>query len=409
MEELLKKYADVAVRIGVNVQKGQTLVINSPVECADFARALTKAGYEAGAKEVYVEWNDDTCTRLKYLHASEEVFEDIPQWRVDRELSFARGGAAFLDIYAEDPELFKGVDPKRIAKYSKIASTKLKEVHERTLTNKNAWSIVSIPTKSWAEKVFSEKSSEEAVKDLWYAIFKVARMDKNDPVQEWTDHLNNLNNKSVALNKIQLKKLHYTNSLGTDLWIELPKGHLWMSGSGKVQETGVSFIPNMPTEEVFTVPDKNHVNGVVYSALPLSHNGNLVKNFKITFKDGKVVDYDAECGKETLKTIIETDEGATRLGEVALVPYDSPISQSGILFYNTLFDENASCHLALGAAYLPSFKNYENMSKEELDKCGINDSLTHVDFMVGTKDLNITGYTESGEEVQIFNEGNWAI
>ena len=407
--EFLKKYAELAVKIGVNIQEKQTLVINSPVECAEFTGLVTEYAYKAGAKEVFVNWNDEICNKLTYLHADESIFDTVPQWLVDRQLSFVHDGAAFLSISASDPELLKDVNQERIAKKNKNSSIALKEFNEKLMANENSWSVISIPTKAWATKVFKNESSEEAVEKLWDAIFKIVRVDKENPVEAWNQHIANLAKKTSYLNDKKFKKLHYTNSLGTDLWIELPKDHIWAGGADNVQGTDVKFIANMPTEEIFTLPDKNGVNGIVYSALPLNYGGNLVTNFSMTFKDGKVVDCTAETGIETLKHILDTDEGSRRLGEVALVPYDSPISNSKIIFFNTLFDENASCHLALGKAYPSCIKNGENMSDEELSNHGVNDSLNHVDFMVGTKDLNITGITENGEEIQIVKEGNWAF
>lgn len=408
MEELLKKYATLAVKTGVNLQKGQLLVVNSPVDCAEFARVVTEVAYEAGAKEVFISWSDEKVGRLTFLNADEEVFETVPQWIVDRQMYFANNGAAFLSISASDPENLKGVDSKRIATSNKSRSTALREFSEKLMSNQNSWSIVSIPTTAWATKVFKDETPEKAVELLWDAIFKIVRVDKEDPVAAWKIHTENLKNNMDFLNNKKFSKLHYTNSKGTDLWIKLPKGHLWAGGSEDTQD-GVPFIANMPTEEVFTLPDKDGIDGKVFSALPLNYAGNLIENFSLTFKDGVVVDFTAEKGAETLQHLLDTDEGARRLGEVALVPYDSPISNSGIIFFNTLFDENASCHLALGKAYPSCIENGNNLSREELSKLGVNDSLTHVDFMIGTKDLSIVGYTENEEQIQIFKEGNWAF
>ncbi|SHE85704.1 aminopeptidase [Clostridium fallax] len=406
--EMLEKYATLAVKTGVNIQKNQTLVLRTPIECADFARIIANKAYDLGAKEVVVLWSDEKLSKITYLKGADEIFDSMPKWQVDSLVSYAREGAAFLSIFASDPELMKDVDPKRIARASKSRSIALKEFYERTMTNKNSWSIVAIPTIGWATKVFPNLTKDEAVEKLWDAIFKIVRVDKMDPVKAWEEHTNNLKEKMDFLNSKSFKRLHYKNSKGTNLTIELPEGHIWAGGAEKTQD-GIEFIANIPTEEVFTLPKKTGVNGVVHSSKPLNYNGNLIDNFSLTFKDGKVCDFTAEKGYDTLKHLIETDEGSHYLGEVALVPYHSPISLSGIIFFNTLFDENASCHLALGKAYAACIKNGENYTEKELDKLGVNNSLTHVDFMVGTKDLNILGETKDGEKCQIFLNGDWAF
>lgn len=406
--EILKKYARLAVKIGVNIQQHQTLIISSPIECANFTRLIAETAYEEGAKDVVINWNDELFSKIRFLKAPEEVFEEIPNWQKEFYLSYARSGAAFLSISASDPENLKDVDPKKIAKAQKTRSTALREYSERLMSNKNTWSIISIPTKAWAKKVFPDVSEEEAVEKLWDSIFKIVRVDKEDPVAAWEKHKENLKKAMDFLNSNNFKFLHYKNSLGTDLKIELPKDHLWLGGADYTPD-GVEFIANMPTEEVFTLPLKTGVNGTVVSSKPLNCNGNLVENFSITFKDGRIVDFKADKGYEALKNIIETDEGSHYLGEVALVPFNSPISNSNIIFYNTLYDENASCHLAIGKAYPVCLKNGENMNELELAECGVNTSLVHTDFMVGTKDLNIIGICEDGKEIPVFIHGNWAF
>ena len=406
--EILKKYAHLAVKIGVNIQQHQTLVISSPIECANFTRLIAETAYEEGAKDVVINWNDELFSKIRFLKAPEEVFEEIPNWQKEFYLSYAVSGAAFLSIFASDPENLKGVDPKKIAKAQKTRGTALREYSERLMSNKNTWSIISIPTKAWAKKVFPDVNEEEAVEKLWDSIFKIVRVDKEDPVAAWEKHKKSLKKGMDFLNSNNFKFLHYNNSLGTDLKIELPKDHLWLGGADYTPD-GIEFIANMPTEEVFTLPLKTGVNGTVVSSKPLNCNGNLVENFSITFKHGRIVDFKADKGYEALKNIIETDEGSHYLGEVALVPFDSPISNSNIIFYNTLYDENASCHLAIGKAYPVCLKNGENMNELELAECGVNTSLVHEDFMVGTKDLNITGICEDGKETPVFIHGNWAF
>lgn len=406
--EKLDKYARLCVEVGINIQKNQPLVINAPVEGAEFVRLVAKHAYELGAKQVHVNWNDEVLTRLRYENAPMEVFENFPKWYADGLEEFAEDGAGFLSIYSQDPELLKGIDPKKIAAYNKSSSMALKEFRKYTMNDINAWCVVSIPTKGWAKKVFPELSDEEAMEKLWDAIFKATRMDLDDPVKAWQKHLDNLAKKVEYLNEMKFKKLYYKSSNGTDLEVELPEGHIWAGGGGK-NSKGVYFVANMPTEEVFTMPLKTGVNGVVYSTKPLHYGGNLINDFKLTFKDGRVVDFEAKEGYEVLKDLLGLDEGAKYLGEVALVPYDSPISKSNIIFLNTLFDENASCHFALGKAYPTNIEGGENMTDEELEKAGVNDSLTHVDFMVGSEDLSIVGETHDDKRVQIFENGNWAI
>lgn len=405
---LFEKYARLIVKTGVNIQKNQTLVVNSPIECAPFTRIVAQIAYQEGARDVVVNWKDELLSKIRYLHAPEEVFDEFPGWQKELFISNASQGAAFLSISASDPELMKDVNPLRIANAHKVSNTELKDYRERLMSNKNSWCVVSIPTKSWARKVFPYLSENEAVESLWNAIFKAVRVDTKEPVAAWEQHKESLRKSMDFLNSNRFSLLHYRNSLGTDLKIGLPDDHIWLGGSEYTPE-GVEFIANMPTEEVFTLPDKHKVDGTVVSSMPLNYNGNLIDKFSLTFKDGKVVDFYAEKGYDNLKSLIGADEGSCYLGEVALVPYDSPISNTKILFYNTLFDENASCHLALGQAYPSCIRNGENMSKAELEKLGVNDSLIHEDFMIGTQDLEITGIKSDGTEVPIFKEGNFAF
>jgi len=405
---LLEKYADLIVKTGVNVQRGQILVISSPIECASFARMIAEVAYLAGARDVVMNWKDELFSKLRFLQAPEEVFEEFPEWQKEFYISYVKQGAAFISIAATDPELLKDVNPDRVAKVQKTSNLALQEYRERIMSNKNAWCVVSIPTKSWAKKVFPQASEDEAVKKLWEAIFKTVRVDTESPVAAWKEHKNNLKVSADFLNSNQFKFLRYKNSLGTDLEIELPKNHIWLGGSEYTPE-GIEFIANMPTEEVFTLPKKTGVNGHVVSSMPLNYNGNLIEQFSLTFKAGKIVDFTAVKGYEVLKKLIETDEGSYYLGEVALVPYDSPISNAKILYFNTLFDENASCHLAIGKAYPVCIKNGKDMNKQELDQLGVNDSLIHVDFMIGTQDLEIIGITSTGVEIPVFKNGNFAF
>lgn len=406
--DILSEYAKLCVKVGINLQKGQPLVINAPVEGAEFVRLVAKHAYAAGAKQVHVNWNDEALTKMKYENAPMEIFENFPKWYADGLEEFAEDGAGFLSIYSEDPELLKDIDPRKIATNNKSSSMALKNFRKYTMNDINSWCVISIPTKGWASRVFPEVSEEKAMEKLWEAIFTATRMDTENPVKAWEDHLKNLEEKVNFLNKKKFKKLHYKSSNGTDLEIELPEGHIWAGGGGK-NSKDVYFVANMPTDEVFTMPLRTGVNGVVYSTKPLNYGGNLIDNFKLTFENGKVVAFEAEEGYEVLKDLLALDEGAKYLGEVALVPYDSPISKSNIIFFNTLFDENASCHFAFGKAYPTNIEGGPDMTEEELKQAGVNDSLTHVDFMVGSKDLNIVGETKDGTKIQIFENGNWAF
>ena len=403
----LKKDAELAIKVGVNIQPGQTLLIRTPIQAEDFVRYAVKIAYECGAKNVYVEWSDEQCSLYKYLYAPDEVFNEFPHWISDQYVSIAKEGGAFLSISAQDPDLLKDVDPTRIANYQKASGIALKEWRSYTLTDKCKWSIVSIPTKPWAKKVFPDVSEEEAVNKLWELILKCTRVDNDDPIEAWRQHNANLEEKTNFLNSKNFKTLKY-KAAKTDLTIGLPENHIWESGAS-TDPNGVKFNPNMPTEEIFTLPHKYEVNGVVHSSKPLVYGGNVIDDFSMTFKEGRIVECSAAKGEETLKNLVATDEGSHYLGEVALVPYKSPISDTNVVFFNTLYDENASCHLALGSAYATCIKGGADIPQEDFDKYGINDSLTHVDFMIGTEDLDIVGITHDGEEVQIFKNGNWAF
>lgn len=403
-----EKYAELLVKTGINLKKDQILVLRTPVECADFARVVSEVAFKAGAKDVAILWSDEKSSRIRYLNGSDALFNTFPSWQKEFFLSYVRQDAAFLSISASDPEAMKGVDPERMLRYSRVSSAELQEYRDRLMSNENVWCVASVPTPSWAKKVFPDVDEQTAVDKLWEAIFNAVRVHEEDPVAAWSAHKDNLKKNVSLLNGFNLKSLHFTNALGTDLKIALPKGHIWMGGSD-VTPDGHEFIANMPTEEVFTAPERTGVNGKVVAAMPLNFNGSLISNFWIEFKGGEVVDYAAETGYDQLKSLIETDEGSRFLGEVALVPYDSPISNTGILFYNTLFDENAACHLALGQAYPVCLKDGEKMTKEELMEKGINDSIAHEDFMIGTSDMRIVGYDWNDKEILIFDQGNFVI
>ncbi len=406
-QDMLSKYAEVAVKKGINLQKGQKLVVNAPIIAADYVREVAKTAYAAGAKDVIIDWHDDESTKIRFDQAPDEAFEEYPEWKAKGLEKLAKENAAFLYIMASNPDLLEGVDPKRISKANKVASATLETFNHYRQAALVSWTIVATPTKEWAEKIFSELKNDDAVEALWEQIFKISRIDADDPVEAWDAHIGTLTEKLTKLNEMNLKQLHYKSSV-TDLTIKLVNKHIWVGGTMTNGE-GHKFVPNMPTEEVFCMPDKDGVDGTVTSTKPLSYGGNLIENFSFTFEKGRIVDYKADKGYETLKNLIETDEGSHRLGEVALVPHQSPISDTGLIFFNTLFDENASCHLAIGAAYPFNIENGASLSKDELNERGANTSLTHVDFMIGSADLSIDGETQNGETVSIFKDGNWAF
>ncbi|WP_435925565.1 aminopeptidase [Paenibacillus sp. DYY-L-2] len=403
----LQKYAELAVKVGVNVQPGQNLIVVATVDAADLVRLIVKQAYEAGARFVKVNWNDDTVTRLRYEHAADESFLDDPKWYAGEMLEYVENGAAVLHVISSDPDLLTGIDPQRITNHQKTYGKAMSKYRELQMADKFSWSIVAVPSNAWAAKVFPNLPETEQVDALWEAIFRTVRIDQPDPIQAWREHIANLNAKSEYLNNKKYKKLHYI-APGTDLTIELPEGHIWVAAES-INAQGKTFLANLPTEEVFTAPLKTGVNGTVSSTKPLSYNGNIIDKFKLTFENGRIVDFSAEVGEATLKQLVELDEGSHYLGEVALVPHGSPISQSGILFYNTLFDENASNHLAIGNAYAFNLEGGKSMTREQLNQHGLNASFAHEDFMVGSAEMDIFGITADGKEEQIFAKGNWAF
>ncbi len=403
----LEQYARLIVKTGINLQPGQPLVITSPIESASFTRRLAEMAYREGARDVAVSWRDELLAKIRFLHAPEEVFDEYPSWQKELYLSNLKQGAAFVTIAAADPELMKEVEPGRLVRAHKAASSALEEYRERLMGNSNAWCVVAVPTVSWARKVFGGEP-DKAVDKLWQAIFKAVRADGEDPVAAWSRQKENFRKRREFLNDRRFRYLVFKNGLGTDLKVELPADHIWLGGSGFTQG-GVEFIPNLPTEEVFTLPKKNGANGRVVSSRPLHYNGNLIDGFSLTFCDGRVTDFSAAQGYEVLKRLIETDEGSRYLGEVALVPHNSPVSDQKLLFYNTLFDENAASHLALGKAYPVALKGGEAMNKDELLQAGVNDSLVHEDFMIGSGDMSVTGITADGTEIAVMKAGDFTF
>jgi len=402
----LKKYARLIAETGVNVSKGHTVVLQINVEQAELARLITKEAYQLGADEVIVQWTDDVIQKEFLAHAADDRISTVPQYKIDQADDWIEKGASRISVVSSDPDAFAGVDNDRVATYQSAVGKALMNLRKATQSNKVSWTVVAAAGKQWAAKVFPDLPGEEQVDALWDEIFKTTRIYESDPVIAWKNHDEKLATKAEELNKEQFTALHYT-APGTDIVIGLPKNHLW-EGAGSYNARDEKFMANMPTEEVFTAPDSHRVDGYISSTKPLSYAGTTITGMKFTFKDGKVVDFSAEQGQEVLAKLLDTDEGARRLGEVALVPDPSPISQSGIIFYNTLFDENASNHLALGSAYAFSVQGGTEMTDEELAAAGLNRSQTHVDFMVGSDKMDIDGIREDGSRVPIFRNGDWA-
>lgn len=408
MENYFGKYAELIVRTGVNVQRGQEVYINgASIEIAPLVRLVAEKAYEAGASSVHVDWTDDKLARLKYEKASDDVFSRFPEWETAKRNAFVENGAVFISIVSSSPDLLKGIPSDRISAYQKASGQGLKEFRRAIQSDKVSWTVVAAAGSEWAKKVFPSASESEAVELLWKAIFDSVRLHDADPVQAWVKHNDTLHEKAEKLNQHHFRKLRYV-APGTDLTVELPEKHIWVA-AGSTNQKGFSFMANMPTEEVFTVPQKTGTNGYVSSTKPLSYGGNIIDRFKLTFENGRIVKAEAEEGEEILNKLIEVDEGAHYLGEVALVPHESPISQSGILFYNTLFDENASNHLAIGSGYAFNVEGGKTMTPEELEASGVNSSITHNDFMIGSAEMDIDGIKDDGSVVAVFRKGNWAI
>lgn len=406
-QEKLDQYAELTVYVGLNVQKGQFVVINTTTDTLEFTRLVVKKAYEAGAKRVQVNYEDPVLTRTHFELAPEDAFKDFPQWSVVQRDEVINTGGSFLWIDAEDPDLLTGIPAKRLADWQKTAGKALERYRQAVGTDKIAWSIVAIPSPKWAQKVFPELPADQQMKALWQAIFKTVRIGEGNAVEAWKNHIAFLEKRAAQLNDKRFVKLQYS-APGTDLTIELPDKHIWMTGASKTPQ-GNPFIANMPTEEVYTVPLKHGVDGTVRNTKPLVYQGNVIDNFTLTFEKGKIVNAHAETGQELLNEMISADEGAAYLGEVALVPHHSPISDSNILFYNTLFDENASNHLAIGDSYPTCYEGARDLERNQLAAIGLNTSIVHEDFMIGSSSMDIDGVKADGSKEPIFRNGNWAF
>ena len=403
----LKEYAKLIVEIGANVQKGQDVIVNARVNEAYFAELIVEAAYKRKARSVRVEWSDDLIDKMTYKYASLKTLTTIPNWRLEKLQHEVDTLPARIYIVSENPDALKGVDSDKFTKV-RIKNGPIFMKYREQMENKYQWVIAGIPGVEWAKKVFPNDSKNVAIKKLWDAILKTTRV-YGDPIKNWEDHNKILKEKCEWLNNLGIKTLYYKSSNGTDFKIDLKKESIFEGGAAKTL-SGVVYQPNMPTEECFTSPDKYSANGVVYATKPLSVDGRLVDNFGFKFKDGEVIEVIARDidSKKVLENLISADEGAKRLGEVALVPFESPINQTGILFYETLYDENACCHLALGRAFDECIRDFENKTEEEMNAIDLNKSVIHVDFMIGSRDLDIKAELFDGSFVQIFKNGTWA-
>lgn len=404
---LLDKYAEITVQVGLNVQPNQLVIIRGSIECADYIRAVARKAYDAGARHVQVIWSDEQISRLAMERETLAAVQEVPAWLVKAMEDGIEANAAVLSVSSPNPDLFKGIDPEKLGAANKAAGNAMKRFSAAISASTISWCVVAAPTEAWAAKVFPDLTPDQRVAKLWATILAATRITTANPLEAWQEQLRRLNAQAQFLNGQQFKKLHY-RAPGTDLTIELPEGHLWISVGGNKNAQGTPFSPNLPSEEVFTAPAREGVNGTVRATLPLNYSGTLIENLNLTFDNGRIVKFSADSGYEALKNLISTDEGSHYLGEVALVPVESPINQTGILFYNTLFDENASCHLAIGRAYPTCLEGGTSMTEAEQEQRGLNHSITHVDFMVGSANLDIDGITASGEVVPVFRQGTWA-
>ena len=405
-EKTLKNFCSLVLKLGVNLQKGQGVELICPVERKDLALVFTERAYQLGASIVRVRWEDEEIDKISYQYAETDVLKKVPKWVVMQREYLVENNFCYVAIASENPTLFNDVDPKKLAEISSAKSKALKKFSDTVMSNGIRWCVVSVPTKEWAKQVFPKSDNPES--DLLDAIVKTMRLNEDDPVSAWNNHVENLIRRANILNEYNFSHLLYSSKNGTNLKIGLAKNHKWLSAMEKSRD-GINFIANMPTEEVFTAPHKNMVDGRLCSSMPLCYQGQIIDEFTIDFKKGKIVGYTAKSGYETLKGLIETDNGTSYLGEVALIGKSSPITQLKTLFYNTLFDENASSHLAIGKGYPTTIINGENLTKKELSALGLNDSVEHVDFMIGTDDLSVIGVTCDGRKITLFDNGDWMI
>ncbi len=403
----MKKYAQTVVELGANVKENQYVMIFSSIRQTKFTKLLVEACYKRKARYVQVEYSDDEISKLHYQNVKCKTYVENTLNNIYKLKNRCKILPVCIYVEDSDPDVFKGIDISESMKARVKTYPRVKKYIDM-MENKYQWVIVAMPSKEWAKKVFPNEKVSVAFKKLEEAILKTTRID-NNAINNWKEHIATLKTKADILNELDLDYLEYSSKNGTNLKLELMPNHIWISARETTLGSNIDFTANMPTEEVFTMPKYDGVDGVVYSTKPLSLRGKLVEDFKIYFEKGRAVRVEARIGQEVLEELLKDDEGSRHLGEVALVPYSSPINESGILFYNTLFDENASCHLALGAAFRNNIKNYENLTEEDFKKMNFNESMNHVDFMIGSRDLSIIGFKKDGTRAQIFKDGNWAI
>lgn len=406
-EEKLQNYARLAVRVGLGLREGQRVLVQAPVDTAPLARAVVREAYAAGASFVDVRWDDDDVVLARFELAPDGTFDTISRWRVDAETETANAGGAVIAIRATNPNLLGGVDAERVTTHQRALAAYRKPYTEQVMTNRLNWNLISAPVPAWAELMFPDSSADEAVEKQWDAIFAATRADQPDPVAAWQEHLANLKRRREVLNAKQYAALHFRGG-ETDLTVGLAEGHLWGGGAADTPG-GITFTANIPTEEVWTAPHRERVDGVVVSTKPLSYNGTLLDGIRVEFKDGRVVSAAAKRGQATLEQLIDTDEGSHRLGEVALVPNSSPISRSGLFFFNTLYDENAASHIAIGNAYRFNVQGGVDMNVEDFNARGGNDSLTHVDWMIGSGEMDVDGIGKDGSREPVMRAGEFVI
>ncbi len=405
-ERNLDSYAELIVKVGLNLQEGQRLIIRAPIEAAPLVRRVAAHAYDDGGRLVETNWSDPQLTLTRYKHAPRDSFTEHSDWWWRASLEYVEGGHALLSIVGTDPDLLKSIDPELISTVQRTEGRAALPVSSLISADAINWCVVGFATPGWAARVFPDLPPDQQQQRLWEAIFRSVRLDEADPVAAWQAHSDNLLARTAYLNDKQYNALHFRGP-GTGLTVGLPAGHHWIGG-GAPTGIGVTNIANVPTEEVFTAPHRARVNGVVRATMPLNYGGNLIENFSLTFKDGLVADFSAEKGEALLRSHLETDEGARRLGEVALVPHSSPLSQMGILFYNTLYDENASSHVALGRAYRNCINDCALLDEEEFAKRGGNSSATHLDFMIGSAEVDVDGVFADGTREAVMRGGEWA-
>ena len=403
---VLKKYAQLIVRSGLNVQKGQDVVITCGLEQSAFVRDVVEECYRCGARTVRVEWN---CQPLEKLHMRWQKAEDLGRvegWQLARLEHEAETLPATLRLAGDDPDGLKGIDQKKAAKAARMRYPVIKPIRDR-MENRHQWCVAAVPGRAWAKKVFPNVRAQKAEEMLWEAILSTSRV-TDDPIEEWRKHDEELRMRCEHLNSLGIRELVYKSANGTDLRVGVIPEALFMGG-GTQTVGGVFYNPNIPTEECFTTPMRGQAEGWAVATMPLSYRGQLIENFRIRFEGGKAVEWDAEKNGDLLRSMIEMDEGSAYLGECALVPYSSPVRRTGLLFYNTLFDENAACHLALGRGYPDTIRGFENMTLDECRALGVNDSMVHTDFMIGSEDLSIDAVCEDGRTEPVFRGGTWAF